>query len=371
MLKPFKLEEYLTAHEFSTQYLLCASDAESISMQTLLAGATEEHRQLWDTLTLNYTEPYGHPLLRQTIVETLYPTLKAEHVLCFAGAEEGIFCALHTLLGPEDHAIIVTPCYQSLLEIPQMTGASITQVVLQEAMQWQLDLEVVKASLRPNTKCLVINFPHNPTGQVLSSAKLHELITLCRSHDIWLFSDEVYRLLGTPKEPWTPPIACLYEKGISLGVLSKAFGLAGLRIGWITCQNKEVLTLFKKVKDYLSICNSAPAELLALMALSQKEQLLARNNAIVSHNIALLDAFFQRHRETFHWVRPQGGCVGFVRYHGTVSTDVLAQRLVEEESILILPSSVYDYGHSHFRIGFGRKNLPETLQKFEAFLAKL
>jgi len=367
-MKPFKLEEYLTQYEFSAPYLLCCSDAESFGVPEIIAMAGDAERKLWDNLRLSYTEPYGHPLLRAEIAASLYPGLGAQNILCFAGAEEGIFASLHVLCAPGDHVIVLTPCYQSLLEIPVLKGAQVTTIALKEENQWRMDLEAIKGAIQKNTKCIVVNFPHNPTGQVMTGAELGALTDLCEAHGLWLFSDEVYRLLGSPKEPWAAPAASLYPKAISLGVMSKAFGMAGLRIGWIACQDQGMLHKIKKMKDYLSICNSAPAEILSLIALKNKAAILTRNNQIVSDNLKLLDQFFEEHQNLFSWVRPQGGCVGFVKYKGPEPVDDFCKRLVQEKGVLLLPASVYDHPTQHFRIGFGRRNMKDALGKLKEFL---
>ena len=364
----FKLEEYMTQHEFSAQYLLCSSDAQSFSMQEVLALADDHDKDTWDKLSLGYTECYGLPQLREQITDSIYPTLKAENILCFSGAEEGIFASLHVLCEPQDHVIALTPCYQSLLEIPILKGATATQIQLLEQNQWRIDLDVIRTAITPQTKCIIINFPHNPTGQVITQQELSDLVALCAKHDLWLFSDEVYRLLGAPSEPWAVPVATMYPKALSLGVMSKAFGMAGLRIGWIACQDLVLIHKIKQMKDYLSICNSAPAEILSLIALKNKDKILARNNQIVSKNLKLLDNFMEEYRHLFEWVRPQGGCVGFVKYKGRESIEDFAKRLIETKGVLLIPASIYDVSSNHFRIGFGRQNMPEALDKLREFL---
>ncbi|MFM7389527.1 MAG: pyridoxal phosphate-dependent aminotransferase [Vampirovibrionales bacterium] len=230
-MKLFKLEDYLSKYEFTAKYLLCCSDAESLSLAELLSLATPEEQTMWETLSLGYTEPKGLSLLRHTVAKTLYPELDEDNILMFSGAEEGIFCAFHSLLKSNDHAIVLTPCYQSLSEIPQATRASVTNIELSEKDAWKLDLDKIRAAIQSNTTVVVINFPHNPTGQVIEEDELQALVQLCDSHGIYLFSDEVYRLLGQPQKPWASPVASVYAKGLSLGVMSKAFGLPGLRIG--------------------------------------------------------------------------------------------------------------------------------------------
>lgn len=365
----FKLEEYLTKYEFNSPYVLCCSDVESWSMHELLKLADENQLDKWDKLSLAYTEPHGEPGLRALIAKTFYPSLEQNNVLCFAGAEEAIYACLNVLCDKTSHAIVVTPCYQSLYEIPKSLCQSVTTIALENSNKWQLDLNKIEASIQKNTTCMVINFPHNPTGKVLEPSTLENLVTICRKHGVWLFSDEVYRLLGSPHEPWASPAACYYEKAVSLGVMSKAYGMPGLRVGWVACQDQKVLLKFKQYKDYLSICNSAPSELLTEIALTNSEHILAKNNALVRQNITILDAFLKRYSALFSWHRPQGGCIGFIQYHSEESVDRLCHRLVTKHGILLMPSSIYDLDSNFFRIGFGRKNFTEALNLFEEIIA--
>lgn len=364
----FKLEEYLARYEFTAKYLLCCSDAESFTMSEIIDMASPSEKDLWNNLRLGYTEAPGLPLLRETVVHALYSGLEPDNILMFAGAEEGIFCALHVIIEEGDHVIVLTPCYQSLLEIPKSKGADITEIQLKEENDWRIDLRAIENVIKPNTKCIIINFPHNPTGQVIEEEELKRLIDICQAKGIWLFSDEVYRLLGEPNMPWASPAACIYDKGLSLGVMSKAFGMAGLRIGWIACQDKAILKKIEQMKHYTSICNSAPAEVLTLIALRNKDKILQRNNKIVADNLKLLDKFFIEYSTLFQWVRPQGGCVGFVKYKGKDFIDSFCNQLVHRQNVLLMPASVYDYANTHFRIGFGRQNMPQCLAQLKEFL---
>ncbi|MEQ9116524.1 MAG: aminotransferase class I/II-fold pyridoxal phosphate-dependent enzyme [Rickettsiales bacterium] len=367
-LPPFKLEEYLGEYEFSAEYLLCCSDAERFLMSEILSMASSTEKELWDNLHLGYTESPGLPSLRIKIAQKLYPGLEKENILMFAGAEDGIFCALHALIESSDHVIVLTPCYQSLLEIPKLKGAGITEIMLQEENNWRIDLDVIKDAIQSNTKCIVINFPHNPTGQIIEEEELKALVNICELRGIWIFSDEVYRLLGKPDKAWASPAACLYDKALSLGVMSKAFGMAGLRIGWIACKDVKLLKKIEQMKHYTSICNSAPSEVISLIALNNKDRILERNNMIVSENLHKLKKFFIECNHLFSWVMPQGGCVGFVRYKKDESINSFCRRLVQKKSVLLMPASVYNYTSNHFRVGYGRRDMPEALDKLREFL---
>lgn len=367
MLPPFQLEQYLGEWEFKAPYLLCGSDAQSWSLPEILAMADEETAFLWENLRLCYTEVSGLPQLRDQIAK-LYPGLKAENIFCLAGAEDGIFCTAIALLSPQDHAIVVTPCYQSLFESPKHAGAQVTALPLSEGESWILNLDKLRSAIRPNTKMIWMNFPHNPTGSRLTSDQLNEIVAIARKNGIVVFSDEVYRLLSGNDTPAEAPIASLYESGISLGVMSKSYGMAGLRIGWIAAQDKEILRKIEAVKHYTSICNSAPSEILALISLRAQETILARNNRIVRDNLSLLDRFFAEYCGLFSWVRPAGGCIGFPRYNGADGIDRFADELVARQGVLLLPGRVYDWPGNHFRIGFGRENFGEGLAKLKSFV---
>jgi aspartate/methionine/tyrosine aminotransferase len=363
----FALERYFARWEFSVRYLLCASDIESYGLSDVLALADDETRALWDGLRLGYTESTGHPLLRREIA-SLYNGLSPEDVLVFAGAEEAIFLAMHALLGPGDHAVIAWPAYQSLFEVARSAGADVTLVPLNPA-DWSLDVDRVRAELRPNTKVVVVNFPHSPTGALMDRDAYRELVSLTEERGITLFSDEVYRWLENDESTRLPAAADLGRHSASLGVMSKSFALAGLRIGWLATHDAALLRRVAALKDYTTICSSAPSEVLAIIALRARDRVLARSRGILSHNLELLDAFFARMEAHFCWVRPRAGSVAFPRMrHGDAAAlDDFAARLVLAEGVLLLPGSQFGYPGSHFRLGFGRLDMPQALERLERF----
>ena len=232
---------------------------------------------------------------------------------------------------------------------------------------------VVRKRLRPNTKVIAINFPNHPTGALLRPERYQALVQLCDERGIHLFSDEVYRGMELDPARRLPPAACACERGLSLGVMSKAYGLAGLRIGWIACRDRELLERMERYKQYLSICNSAPSELLAVVALEAGEELLRRNVALAADNRALLRAFMARHPRRFEWSEPDGGCVAFPRYLGGEGVQAFADRLVQEAGVLLMPAAVFqsrlgEVPQDRFRVGYGRKDFPEALATWEAWL---
>nr|WP_236673691.1 aminotransferase class I/II-fold pyridoxal phosphate-dependent enzyme [Comamonas sp. JC664] len=337
-------------------------------MQDLLALAGPDARARWDGLTLGYTESTGLPALREEIA-ALYPGLAPDQVLTFAGAEEALFVLVNVLLGAGDHAVVTWPGYQSLHEVARATGADVTLLRLREEDGWALDLDALRRALRPETRLLVVNFPHNPTGALLDRATFDALCELSRERGIHVLSDEVYRLLEYDARDTLPPVASQAPQGISLGVMSKAFGLAGLRVGWLACRDTDLLRRCAAYKDYTTICNSAPSEVLSLIALRAKAQVLARSRALLAENLALLDAFFARHTDTFRWVRPRAGSVAFPKLLRETPVAHFTEALREREGVLLLPGDVYDFPGNHFRMGLGRSNLPEALARLERFVA--
>lgn len=370
-LPDFRLETYFSRWEFAARYHLTASDAQSMRVDELLALAEPADRDAFQSLHLGYTQTYGSPELRAAIATT-YDIRTADDVLCFAGAEEGIYIAMRVLLGADDHAIVVTPNYQSAETVP-LSICDVTGVALDPDDHWSLDIDHVAAAIRPNTRVISINFPHNPTGKILERDRYDALVALCRHHGIWLFSDEVYRPLGPPGTEHLPQAADVYERGISLGVMSKAYGLPGLRIGWIACADRTLLQKMERYKHYLSICNSAPSEQLALIAVKARATILERNRTIVGDNLAVLDAFFAEWPGLFDWYRPDGGCVAYPRYLGDGGVEAFASDLVERAGVLLLPAEHYrseltPTPTDRFRIGFGRADCAEAVAALDQYL---
>jgi aspartate/methionine/tyrosine aminotransferase len=363
----FKLERYFARWEFVAPYLLSSSDVDGYRMQDLLALADEETLSLWKNLSLGYTEGAGHPLLRQEIA-SLYKGVSPEHILTFAGGEEAIFVLMNILLQSGDHAIVTWPGYQSLYSVAQAVGADVTLLPLHEERQWQLDMTELRNSLRPETKVIVINFPHNPTGALLDQSTYQELLTLAQERHIYLFSDESYRFLEYHDEQRLSGAVESSSYGLSLGVLSKTYALAGLRIGWIATRDSELLQRAAAFKDYVSICNSAPSEILALIALRARDKVVARSLDIIQTNLIQLDHFFETWSDVFTWNRPQAGSIAFPRLLLKQPIEEFALQLVKQEGVMLLPGTVYDHPGNHFRIGFGRYNMPEALARLEHFL---
>jgi aspartate/methionine/tyrosine aminotransferase len=327
----------------------------------------DEVRAMWEDLRLGYTESTGHPLLRREIA-ALYESVEPDDVLVFAGAEEAIFCLLNVLVGPGDHVLVTWPGYQSLYEVARAAGATVGLHALREEDGWALDVDRLRRSIHPNTKAVVVNAPHNPTGMLPSGEEWAELAAACDEAGVVLIADEVYRYLEYDEAERLPAGADVAAGGVSIGVMSKSLAMAGLRIGWLATKDRALLERCAAFKDYTTICSAAPSEILAIAGLRARETVLARSRALVAGNLERIDRLFAERADTFAWVRPRAGSVGFPRLLRDAPIDRFAAELVEAEGVLLLPASAFGFGGDHFRIGLGRSDLPEAVRGLEAFL---
>lgn len=364
---PFKLERYFARYEFTVRHLLSASDCEGLRLAELLGLADAESRALWDRLGLGYTESQGHPRLRAEIA-SLYQAVRADDVL-LAAPEEAIFLAMHTLLEPGDHVVALAPAYQSLAEVARAIGCEVTAwpIALRES-GWRLDLDRLAASLTPRTRLLVINFPNNPTGLLPGRGDLDAILELARRRGVYVFSDEMYRWLEPDPARRLPAVADLYELGITLSGLSKSFALAGLRLGWLATRAPGVIERCLALKDYTTICHSAPSEVLALMALRARDQILARNLDLIRANTEKAAGFFAARPDLFRWLPPDAGSVAFPLWTGPGTVEALCEGLIEQQGVMVVPGSLFDQPGRHFRVGLGRRGFAAALERIGEYL---
>ena len=361
-LNPFKLERFFAKYEFSTKYLLCSSDCEAWTIGEILALESSAHdafMQHW----LGYTESAGAPALR-TAIANGYTQTNANRINITNSGEEAIFWFMHAVLGAGDHLIVHTPHYQSHSEVARGIGATITEWHARDENAWALDLDELRKLIQPNTKAIVVNLPHNPTGWLMPHAQWRELHQIADQHGVVVMSDEVYR--GSEYNPLDQlAAACdMSETAVSIGALSKPHGLPGIRIGWITSRNAALMDKFAAYKDYTTICNSAPSEFIAELAIRHQDKLIARNTGLTLRNVALVDDFMQRHADRFQWHKPRASSVAFpkllvagkdahtARLYGDV--DAFCDELVTQAGVLLLPGSAFNHAGNHFRVGLGR-----------------
>jgi aspartate/methionine/tyrosine aminotransferase len=364
-ITPFRIEEYMGKYEFTAKYLLSSSDAESQTIEELLAlepGAHDAFLKHW----CGYTESPGAPWLRE-ILSTIYQQINPGDLVVVSAAEEAIFLVYHALLTPNDHAIVETPCYESALTVPKSTGASVSEWRRRPENGWVHDLTALEKLIRPNTRAIYINTPHNPTGLLMPPEIFRRVLDLASSRGIYLFCDEVYRELEHDPATRLPAACDLYERAISLGSVSKTYGLPGLRLGWLACRDRAFLKKIISLKHYTTICASAPSEFLTALAFRHRQKLIDRNLQIVLDNLKQLSAFFTRHPDLFDWTPPNASTIGFARFKPEQDVHDFCQQLIQQPGVLLLPGTVYDEPR-HIRFGYGRRNMPEALAQLESWL---
>ncbi len=365
-IEPFKLERYYTFHEHSAQYSLCNSDCEAMTIGDLLS-LEESSKEAFDNMWLGYTETQGSPELRQNI-SAIYKNIQPENLLVCTGAQEPIFLFCHAILMAGDEVIVQTPCYQSLQSVPESIGCNVLKWNVQhEEGAPSFDIDILKSLITNKTKVIFLNTPHNPTGFHFTKEQQKTIVEIARSHNIIIFCDEVYRELEHNPIFAIPAFADVYENGVSVGVMSKAYGLPGLRIGWLATQRQSITDKVAMLKEYTTICNSGPSEFLAGVALRNRNKILDRNLAIVKANLPLYEAFFKKHDELFSWYKPNAGPIAFVKMKQGRDDMQLAEQALKQNGVLLLPGSIYDY-EGYFRIGFGRVKMPEALEQFDVFV---
>ncbi len=368
-IKDFAVERYFAKYEFSAKYLMSSSDSDGFSMQYVLDLSSDEERASWDHLKLGYTETRGSEPLREAIQQH-YQTINLDEIIVSSPGEAN-FILMNVLLSKGDEVICMAPMYQSLYQVAKDLGCSLSfWKPVEESGHWTYQPSDLKKLITDKTKLIVVNFPHNPTGFCPSMDDYMEIISIARAHGITIFSDEMYRFLSHGSKETLPSMCDVYENSVSLWGAAKTFGLAGLRLGWLTSKNKSLLQKVENFKDYLSICNSATSEILATIGLNNMEHFVKPNLKKITSNINLFSEFHEKHQSFFDFSKPSYGSTAFIKLHIPETTYEFAEKLVKETGIMLLPAETFEYGTSHARIGFGRENFPEVLRIFEGYLVK-
>ncbi len=370
-LPDFALEVFFSQWEFKARHHLAASDAQTMSMRDLLALAEPDDLREWESLDLGYRETYGSPRLREAVAET-YDGLDASDVLAFVGAQEALACIVRAVMQPGDHAVVVLPNYQSPEAIASTLG-DVSAVLLDTDDGWTLDVDEVAAAIRPTTRLVAVNFPNNPTGAVADRETFERLVRLCDERGVRLLSDEVYRGVEQDAARTLPQAADLSPTAVSVNVLSKAYGLPGLRLGWVACRDHALLQRLERLKHYSSICNPGPSEVLGRIALRARTTILGRTRDLIAANLPHFDAFFAAHPDLFAWSRPDGGCVAWPAYLGPDGAEAFCARVLDRAGVLLLPPSVYasplaPVPGDRFRVGVGRRDPEPALTALDGAL---
>ncbi|MEM7346862.1 MAG: pyridoxal phosphate-dependent aminotransferase [Chloroflexota bacterium] len=369
-IAPFQTEHFYARYEFDTPYQLCNSDCETVTVEELVEMADMTMAQLGG-VALGYTESQGDPQLRAMIAES-YDTATPDDIVELGTPVEGIYLAARAILNPGDEVIALTPAYDALVNMFEHvvgTGRVKKWAIQPTPTSWTLDFDTLHQLLSPQTKLIVVNFPHNPTGYLPTLDQLNQLRDIVEQNDLWLFYDEMYYGLVHSGTPPIPSAVDVTKRSIVLSGLSKTYGLPGLRTGWLVIQDEALRQNIINWKYYTSICPPAPSEFLAMVALRARDQLRDKNIAQIEQNLALAEAFFARWPDLFTWRRPLAGSTALIGMNVPSVMDY-AVELAEQAGVLIHPAVTLGWDDQHMRMGFGRVAFGEALEKFEDYLQR-
>ena len=348
-LEPFAMERWQSTYENTVEYNLSESGVHPLAVHELVGDGALADRLL--ATELGYSQSNGTPELRRAIAR-LYTGAGEEHVLVSNGSAEAICAAVWSLIEPGDDVVLMLPNYMQIHGLARAFGGNIRPFHLKAELGWQPDLEELRRAVTRNTKLIAVCNPNNPTGAVLDDIAMDAIVNAARSSGAWLLADEVYqgaeRDGATTKSFWGR-----YEKTIITNGLSKAYALAGLRIGWVVAPPEQVARLWS-YRDYTTIAPGTLSDQLARLALAEgnRDAILRRTRGILQKNYPMLEGWVEEHGDMFSLVPPRAGAIAYLKYHLTINSSQLAERLRTEKSVLIVPGDQFGMD-KYLRIGYG------------------
>jgi aspartate/methionine/tyrosine aminotransferase len=359
-IAPFELELWMNKHELNVKYDIAESGIAPLSIKELLAY--DDDKEAIDSITnlaLGYNDANGAISLREAIAKT-YSECTPENILITIGAIEANFLIFHLLLNKGDHVVVQFPAYQQLYSVPEAMGCNVAYWRCRDDNGFKFDLADLRKLIQPDTKLIVINTPHNPTGAVLSNSEMAEIYDLAEAVGAYVFSDEAYRWLHVPSSTYNfQPAFNLGSSAISTGTMSKPFGLPGLRIGWIAAQ-PHLIEKCRSTRHYISLCPGKVDDTLAAIAFRNKDKIFKRNEQMITENLFALKEWVDRRADILSYHYPAAGLLCMLRYHLDIPSVQLADKLAEQYSVLLAPGSVFGL-EGYLRLGFGQR--PDIFKK--------
>lgn len=360
--EPFLVEQFMDKYETSTQFNLGETCCYSLSLNELsaLSGSEPPYKEIANQ-RLTYSWIKGSDRLRNLVCD-LYnePTCSSENVLVTNGAIGANFLTMYGLVGKGDHVIVVDPTYQQLKSVARMFGADVSLVNLKPENGFLPCVEEISGLMRESTKLIVLNNPNNPTGSVMSDSLLQDIVDVARRNGSYILCDEVYRPLFHSCESNPPSIVNLYEKGISTGSMSKAFSMAGIRVGWIVSRDLAFLSACAERRDYNTISVSMVDDIIACYALAHRDAILKRNYKLCQENLAIVNSFIQSSGGAFEWVKPKAGTTAFVKVNRVKGTMAFCTQMAEHKKVLIVPGETFG-APGWLRIGYANSSSELTV----------
>lgn len=365
----FKVEEWMNEYEKYSLFDLGNTTVQNLSLDELFEIANENKQNYLNNICsqkLGYGYIKGYPKLKDGISK-LYKTLSQDDIIPTIGAAGANHLVFYSLVEPTDRVISVIPTYQQLYSIPQSFGADVQYLHLTRKNKFLPDINELKELITPNTKLICLNNPNNPTGSLIPEKKLIEIIEIAKSVNAYILSDEVYRGLNQTDE-YTPSVADLYEKGISVCSMSKVFSLAGLRLGWIASKNKDVIESCIHHREYNMISCSIIDECIAALALQNADKIIKRNQKIIRECLSILDDWVQTQKH-FSYIKPQAGTTALIYYDFDMTSKELCDKLAKEKGVFLTPGFCFETEHC-FRVGYCKnpEELKNGLQKISEFI---
>jgi aspartate/methionine/tyrosine aminotransferase len=356
-LEPFLLERWMTRHETHVQYDIAESGILPLTTNDLLdfepVGQRAATLERLLALPLGYSEARGTEALRTALAAT-YARGDADHILITTGAIEANFLLFNVLLDKGDHVIAPYPAYQQLYSVPRAIGCDVSLWHVGPDTGYRYDIDALERLVTPRTRVIVVNTPHNPTGAMMPPADAHRVYALAESVGATVIGDEAYRWLAVPGgDPFAPPMFDLGARGVSVGTLSKPFGLPGLRIGWIA-GSPDLIEKCWAMRDYITLSPGKLNDALAVLAMTHRDQIVARNRRIIEANLTAARTWMADRSSWLSWTPPRGGLLALVKYDLPLQSLELADRLATEYSVMLAPGSAFGYEH-HLRLGIGQR----------------
>ena len=367
----FSMERMMSLFEQTVEYNLSESGVKPVPLKDLIRY---EPGALDDILSteLNYPYANGNPELRENIA-ALYDGATADNVLVTVGAAEANYITTHTLLSPGDEIAVMLPNYMQIWGVAKNLGARVREFHLKEENGWALDLNELEEAVTPHTKLIAICNPDNPTGHILSEEEMDAIVRAADRVGAWILADEVYSGAERTREGQTPSFYGRYDKVVAIGSLSKAYGLPGLRIGWLVASEDLVQKAWMR-HEYVAISATMLSNKLAAIALSPevRPKLIRRTREFVRRGYAVLEKWLEDHGDTFKVVPPDAAAICFVRYNLDVNSTEFVERLRKEKSVFIVPGDHFGMDH-FFRISFGQPEeyLVPALNRIHEFILEL
>lgn len=371
-IKTFKVEQWMNQYENDAIYNLAETCIDSLTLRELLnlAGKNfEEYMVSLGDIRMTYSHIYGSPNLLKGIA-SLFQDVKAEQIIPTHGAIGANYQVLITLLEPGDSMVSVAPTYQQHYSIPESMGTEVNILKLLPENNFLPELQELKKMVNSNTKLITINNPNNPSGSLIPVELIKQIVDIAKSVDAYVLSDEVYRGISEDGS-YMPSIVDLYEKGISVGSMSKTFSLAGLRLGWIVSKDEKIINLCRERRDYDTISCGVLDDIFASLALENKEAILERNRKIVMTNRELLHQWVSSEPRV-SYVKPVAGNTALIYYDADMHSYEFCEKLLKETGVFYTPGECFDLDYC-FRIGyaFDSKTLMEGLEKTSKFISNL